>query len=375
MRAVAFFLAALPLFSGIRVGAAHRTITPALNPSKPVYLAGFGQNRVATGIHDELSARCVALQSGNTVVLCGVDLIGLHWDDVLRIRSAVKRQYGKPMDVVIAATHTHQGPDTMGLWGPRPDTSGLDETYNAYVVSRTAEAAIAALRSMKRARVYFTRTHTSDLDAMIRDNRPPVLHDSELVVMHAAGRGGKGIATLINWANHPEALGSKNTEITADFVAAIYRDTETRLGGVTVFVNGAPGGMQTPLGAKIRDPRTNQLAEEATFRKAEVIGNKIADIAVATLDRREAAKIGGLEYRERLVEIPVTKPVGLLELRSGRTLVFQAAMLPDAPLEAPVRPRMTARFKMLIGWYGEVNSVGPEAARLIAETFASLLKN
>jgi hypothetical protein len=83
------------------------TITPDLEKHAPVYLAGFGHNRRATAIHDELYARCLALKPGKTpLVICGVDSIGLQ-----RIRAKVKA------DVIVAALHDHQGPDTMGLWG------------------------------------------------------------------------------------------------------------------------------------------------------------------------------------------------------------------------------------------------------------------
>src|SRR3954471_14928217 len=74
----------------LRVGAAKRTITPDLAKHGPVYMAGFGQNRKATGVHDDLYARCIAFSSGaRPLVFCGVDLIGLFWDDVQKIRRNV----------------------------------------------------------------------------------------------------------------------------------------------------------------------------------------------------------------------------------------------------------------------------------------------
>ncbi|HWC89968.1 MAG TPA: hypothetical protein VG433_09940, partial [Pirellulales bacterium] len=57
------------------VGMAETDITP---PSvRPVWLAGFQQNRRAAGTHDPLMARAVVLKHGaQKLVLVSVDLIG-----------------------------------------------------------------------------------------------------------------------------------------------------------------------------------------------------------------------------------------------------------------------------------------------------------
>ncbi len=116
----ACILVALPAFAEMRAGAAARIITPDLAKFGPVYMAGFGNNRRATAIHDDLYARCLALQPAKTpLVICGVDSIGLFWDDVKRIRETVRTKLGRDADIVVAAMHDHQAPDTMGLWGPK----------------------------------------------------------------------------------------------------------------------------------------------------------------------------------------------------------------------------------------------------------------
>jgi hypothetical protein len=43
----------------LQLGFAKRTITPAIG-AKPVYMAGFDDDRKATGVHDHLWARAVA---------------------------------------------------------------------------------------------------------------------------------------------------------------------------------------------------------------------------------------------------------------------------------------------------------------------------
>src|SRR3954470_4931824 len=144
---------ALTLFSSVgvaelRVGAAKRTITPDLDKHGPVYMAGFGQNRQATRVDDDLYARCIAFSTGGrALVICGVDVIGVFWDDVRKIRAKVDA------DVVVAALHDHEAPDTMGLWGPSEAQTGINEAYVSFLVERTAEAAREAIQSLRPARI------------------------------------------------------------------------------------------------------------------------------------------------------------------------------------------------------------------------------
>ena len=430
-------LCIIPAHAALLAGAAKRTITPDLEKHAPVYLAGFGHNRRATAIHDELYARCLALKPGKTqVVICGVDSIGLFWEDVQRIRQKVKA------DVIVASLHDHQAPDTMGLWGATASQSGINETYNSYIVDRTAEAALEAIQHLEPARIALAATHPPELDAFIHDNRPPDVHDAELIILSLTSASGKPIATLVNWANHPETLGSKNTQITADYSATLYTRLEEKLGGTAVFINGAVGGMQSPLGAKIGNTPDN------SFEKAGLLGTSVADLAIGAIRDARPVKITDYDFFERMVHIPIANkgfdqaaklnlyrgrkpasgdnrtlaPVGVLRLRNHRTPVLEIALIPgelypelsvggvqrypgadfpDAPIEPAIKSLMKAPFKMLFGlandeigyiipkaewdnqapwlqdaakrWYGEVNSVGPEAAPIIVSTIQELL--
>lgn len=424
----------------LKAGAGQRTITPDLDKHGPVYMAGFGHNRRATGVHDDLSARCLALQPGdNPLIVCGIDSIGLFWDDVQKIRTAVRRKFARA-DVIVAALHDHQAPDTMGLWGPSSSQSGINEDYVTFLIQRTAEAAINALEHMQVATLKLAKTHDPELDTFIHDNRPPDVHDSELIMISAVSRDGKPIGTLLNWANHPETLGSKNTEITADYSGYLRAHLEQLLGGTAIFVNGAVGGMQSPLGAKFEN------IPDSSFEKAEHIGKRVAEIAAEAMRSAQTVNVTRHEFRERMVDIPVankgfnqaaladlyhgrkptvqghsTVPIGMVRLLNGKAPVLDIALIPgelypelsvggiqryegadfpEAPSEPPIKQMMKAPFRMLFGladdeigyiipvvewddkapwlqnapkrWYGEVNSVGPEAAPIIARTLQQL---
>ncbi|MGO4885117.1 MAG: hypothetical protein ACLP59_30490 [Bryobacteraceae bacterium] len=444
MRFVLLLACAGSLLAEFRAGAFKTVISPPLQDRPPVYMAGFGHNRVAMTVHDDLYARCLAFTAGaKPLVMCEVDLIGFFLDDVERVRAKVPEA-----DVVVASTHVHEGPDTMGLWGPAVGKSGIDDAYNAFVVDRVAEAAHGAIAALEPATPSLAVVHSAELDSFIDDDRPPVVHDPDLIILSLTGKDGKPIATAVNWANHPETLGSRNTQISADYPGFFYKRLEARLGGMAVLWNGAVGGMQSPLGAKIKDPATGTIAAENSFRKTQVLGERIADLAADAVRAAKPVHIDRIEFAERIITIPVTNrgfemaaqadlykgrkkttadgattaPVGLIRM-SGREPVLAIALVPgemypelsvggveryagadfpDAPIETSIKSMLHAPFKMLIGladdeigyiipkaewdekppylqnakkaWYGEENSVGPDAAARIAAAMQELAR-
>lgn len=437
MRTLAAFALAAPLLAAqFRAGYSARPITPPL--AKPVYLAGFGNNRTATAVHDPLTARCLALsaQASNPTVLCAVDLIGLFHDDVLKIRAAVPQA-----NLIVAATHTHQGPDTMGLWGPAEGVSGIDEAYMNHVVAQTAEAARQAIAGLQPAQAFPAQITPQDVNSYYDDSRPPDLHDPAILSLALRTPAGRPIATLVNWTNHPETLGDKNTLITSDWVHYLRSHLEANNSGPVVYFNGAIGGMQSPLGAKLPAP-------PETFQFAEYVGLYAAKAVLASQKSAKPTPIDSVLFRETRATIPVANqnfvlasqagifkgrkiftpagsevPVGLLRLSGANKPVLEIALIPgemypelsigpaacqpesefpNAQPEPPIKSLMHAPFRLLIGlandeigyilpqcqwdekppftfgatkrWYGEVNSVGPEAGPRIAAAFAQLLK-
>ena len=444
MRFLLLLACAGSLFAEFRAGAFKTIISPPLQDRPPVYMAGFGHNRVAKTVHDDLFARCLAFSAGaKPLVVCEVDLIGFFLDDVERVRAKVP-----DADVVVASTHVHEGPDTMGLWGPDVGTSGIDDGYNSFVVDRIAEAAHGAIAALEPATPALAVVHSAELDTFIDDDRPPVVHDPDLIILSLTGKSGKPIATAVNWANHPETLGSRNKQISADYPGFFYKRLEAKLGGMAVLWNGAVGGMQSPLGAKIKDPATGSIAAENSFRKNEVLGERIADLAADAVRAAQPVRIDRVTFAERIITIPVTNrgfaaaaladlykgrkkttadgatttSVGLIRMSGSQPLLeialvpgemypelsvggverYAGADFPDAPIEPPIKQMLHAPFRMLIGladdeigyiipkaewdekppylqnapkaWYGEENSVGPDAAARIAAAIQQLAK-
>lgn len=296
-------------------GAAKVPITPEVSgrEGEEVWLAGYGPGRAATGIHDDLWARAVVIRAGGaTVAIVAVDLIGLFHPEVIAIRKGIDPSSGVDY-VVVSSTHTHSGPDTIGLWGPSRTRTGVRDEYLGKVREAVIDAVETAASDLQVATLIFAR-HDLDPEGILRDSRKPVVMDPVLSVCEARRRGGGAIATLVNWSCHPEVLDAGNTRITSDFPHALREAVEegmpdrglAGLGGVCLFLPGSIGGLQTPLGVPMRD-RTGGFLPEASFEKARALGERLAAEALLAL-RRDGADVfraGRLRARARTVLVPL----------------------------------------------------------------------
>jgi len=303
----------------IRAGAAKSIITPELEGHK-VYLAGFGHNRLATAVHDPLYVRCLALQDGrNLVVMCAADLIGLFYEDVLTIRAKFRAQAPAGAFLIVACTHVHEGPDTLGLWGPSPLETGVDRSYLDWVENRIAETAVEATRSLQPAHILLARDDHPLLAQLQSVDRPPYVKDPFLYVMQLVRDGDNAaIATLVNWSDHPETLNRKNTEVTADYPGWICRHLEQRFGGVAVVFNAAAGKVST-LGNQVAllDPLTGQVAEDGGWRKPELLGTAIGQLAQQALAHAYKVSPSDLAVRSQVVFSPLANDRFRMALAAG----------------------------------------------------------
>jgi hypothetical protein len=290
----------------LRAGAAESVITPEV-AGKVVYLAGFGHNRTATGVHDDLSVRCLALQvSGKTLVLCAADLIGLFHQDVLAIRERFQSQAPSHSFLIVACTHTHAGPDTLGLWGPTEQKSGVDTAYLEHVKTVIAETALHAVAALRPARMDLSRNEDPMLGELQSVDRPPYVKDPYLFVMRLRAANGETIATLLNFSDHPEVMGRANRAITADYPHWVREYLERDYGGIAIFVSGSIGKVSA-LGEDVvlRDPKTGVAAPEGTWLKAELLGARLAGFAADALKSAESAQPDSIALRAVRVFVPL----------------------------------------------------------------------
>ncbi|PYV18870.1 MAG: hypothetical protein DMG21_03525 [Acidobacteria bacterium] len=324
----------------LRAGAAKAVITPDVKASK-VYMAGFGNNRVATGVHDDLYVRCLALAAGNdNLVMCASDLIGLFYDDVLKVREKVKSAAPGVTAVIVASTHDHEGPDTMGLWGPMPLESGMDENYMNGLDGRIAETAVKAVRAEQPAVLTLGRDDHPLLALLQDDSRPPYVKDPYLFVMKLdSASTDQPISTLVNWSDHPETPGERNTLITADYPHWLCDSVEKRVGGMAVFFNGSIGGLLSTLGDQValEDPESGETARNNTWKKAELVGTTVGELAERALKSGERADVDALLIRRAVFFAPLLndhfRVAGALGVYKGRKPLYTDGQLDSSTSE------------------------------------------
>jgi hypothetical protein len=291
----------------LMVGAAKAIITPTVNEADPyadpVWMGGW-DIRVAVGIHDELYARSVVVRSkGTTIAFVAVDLIGLFYADVQEIRTMVDPSLGID-HVIVAPTHNHEGPDTLGLWGPDPFVSGVDPEYMVFVKEQVVSCIEAAAQAMEEAELEVAHT---TVPGIMANGRDPGLVYPDLIVMRFEHKK-KTIATVLSFAGHPEVLDGApyNYLISADYIAYVYEYIEDRLGGVAVFLNGALGGMITPDVDGVFDGlETPGLPVNRTFEMAEEIGTRLASAAIEALEDAEVCKNTNIVLKKTTIDIPL----------------------------------------------------------------------
>ncbi len=437
----------------LHVGQAEVDISPELG-KRPVYLAGFGKNRKATAIHDPLMARAIVLADGSKkVALVSVDLIGLFLESVERVR----RELAGFDYVLVSSTHNHEGPDTLGLWGPTFFQTGLDPLY-----LRTVEQGIleAVRKAEKRLQVVTAEISQTQVPELLHDGRQPIVLHDDLVVLRFRDAQRKVVGVVVQWNCHPETLNDKNTQASADFVGYTVKALAKKHACPVTYFTGTVGGLMTSLHVSVKNDKGESL-NDGTYEKTERYGillaeacdrgsfgpirlapfhvktssvylplqNKLYDTGwrIGVLDRTAYTQ---LPNETAMKPLPNRKPepgtklwmrteLGYLrfgelevaaipgeiypELVVGKIQdpVDPGADFPNAPREPSIYGNFTKKYRMLIGlandeigyiipkrqWdekapysygrtqsqYGEINSIGPEAAPILCEAFLKLV--
>ena len=148
----------------LRAGAATSNITPPLGTLR----AGSFAPYPTTHVHDELYARCLVLNDGDTMIaLVTVDLVGFHRSVSVEARRLIEEKIGiPPGNVMISATHTHSAGTAMGTTRYTNEQE-LDE-YQAFLATRIADGVQRAKNLLRPAEVAFGK---ADAGETVRSRR------------------------------------------------------------------------------------------------------------------------------------------------------------------------------------------------------------
>lgn len=315
---------AAPPAPELKAGVADVLITPLppgasgapdlFRSSQPLYLDGYYADRPQSGVHDDLHVKALVLDDGQRrIALLSLDLIYLfaQWVDAIKV-GAVGFDAA---NVVVTCTHTHSAPCTIGIFGPQRRAINLD--YVSWVIGRSVQAIGQAAATLRPATLAFGQ---ADLPIAVeqREGRPervmasvahnwhnPGVFDPSVTVMRVRdAKSGANMATLVNFGSHPDALPETSTVVSADWAMYLYRDVSKALGGVTLFINGALGGIE---------PADLSGSEQWVER----MGRTLAKTAIEAAQAAEPAAEPRIRVACARARFPVTTPDILKAVRAG----------------------------------------------------------
>ena len=310
----------------LQVGVARRDITPLLDTYDPwvdadgngkfdprkgdtytdkngngtfdfVWLAGFSNNRPAKGVHDRLWARAIAFRNnGVTVVMVSLDSIGICHEKFIAIRKMIDPSLGID-HLMFSSLHDHEAPDTMGIWSYSILHPRFDWKYLGLVEKACQEAAEEAVRNLQPADTILAQVAAGP-DGFVDDSRSPIVYDNVIRCARFVKQGTDDtIATVVEWGCHPETLGSANSLLTSDF-SGYWRDAVENgvpdpkgvkgLGGMCLYFQGLVGGLMTQLHTTVPHRNGVDKFKEASFEKAQALGENLAILTVNALRGEQA---------------------------------------------------------------------------------------
>lgn len=287
-----------------RAGVAVRVVTP--EPLLPVS-GGVGASRPTSKKEGDLTVRALVFENdGTRLAIVGSDFLGFPSSLGNKVRKGVASI--SPENILIGATHTHSAPDCYGFPDGKGGT-GADLKYLEIVCAKMTEAINEAVTKLQPASL---KIATGDAKGKIAYNYyAPQLYDPRCHVIQAIGQDGKPFATLVNYAVHPEVLGSDQGILSPDLVGPLYDRIHENGGGTAIFINSAQGGMVT---ADCRGPEGKDIR---TWPECLRIGRLLADEALRIVQAAPVQRDPKIICVSRTITFPVESPTLLAVMKSS----------------------------------------------------------
>src|SRR5688572_1896790 len=297
----------------LKVGVGKALITP--DPLLPVS-GGVGPSRPTTAKKGELTARAMVIQRGETkIAVVQLDLLGFPSVLCARIHKQIPRIPAS--NILIGSTHTHSAPDCYGF----PGADGKASANLKYMDFVCNQAAIAVNQALDNLQTAHLKIATGEAKGKIAYNfYAPELYDPRMSVIQAVTPASKTIGTLVNYAIHPEVLGSELGLVSPDLVGPLCDQLEADLGGMGMFINGAQGGMITAdnrLLDKPSDPLKAKWQDARTWEECLRIGQLMASEAQRIVRDADSQIDPGLTCHAKEVVFPVESDLMWAIIRSS----------------------------------------------------------
>ena len=272
--------------TNLMMGFARANITPTTS----VPLAGYGtaENRMSTGVLDDLYVSCIAVSDGSTTALLfSQDLLNTTAVLVPKLRSEICPKLSIPTDnLFVAATATYSGPD---MKSEHESLVGYTEQYMAAFMTCAQDAVadmaptVMTCGTTEIEGLSFIHHYTME-DGTVEDgyygffDRAITGHAAEpdrTMRMVRASREEKPDILILNWQCRPTLNGAKDkTQISADFVGHLRNKVEADTGMHCIYFSGSLGDISP----------TSRIESEQHNLDAKAYGEKVAEYAINALD-------------------------------------------------------------------------------------------
>jgi hypothetical protein len=313
-----------PVRAELSAGIAVRNVTP--DPLLPVS-GGVGPSAPAREKYGDLTVRALVFRDGETkvAIACG-DFLGFPSILGNKVRSLVPGI--PPENILIGATHTHSAPDCYGFPNGQGGTD-YDPKYAEHVCREMAAAIRAADEGAQPVQL---KIATGKAEGKIAYNYyAEQLYDPRCHVIQAIGRDQTAVATLVNYAIHPEVIGSRRGICSPDLIGPLCERIAERGGGTAIYLNSAQGGMVTA------DNRQPGGGEASDWAECQRIGNLLADESLRIVADAPLQASPGLYCTSRGVRFPIDSP-------EMRKLI---AVLPGGREMAPEGDAVTTQLNLI----------------------------
>lgn len=268
-------------------------------------------NKRSLGAHDNLYIHAVYLENDDTkLLLISTDVCTLTEQTTEQIKSAITAQTNLPASqILVAATHTHNGAELFGE-EPFADIS----VQVARVVNGAAQAARTAIDEKFHARIGWGNVELPGVaknrfQARL-ENGNVNLADDRLDFLRIEDADGNYKGIVWHFAAHPTTAMRAEYLSSADYYGAANAMTIERLGGFSVFFNGACGNINPILG-------------ERTFERASDIGQQIASELIANVPQTATQDTASLAISQTNIDVPLTAKRKTLELPDDREEILE----------------------------------------------------
>jgi len=297
-------------------GAATRTINPEKDS---LYLAGGKANRPFIDVHDNLYVKAMVVSNrNNNITMLTFDCIGLLYPQLQAIRSRIKTELPaiNPEHIVMSSTHTHSGPDVVGIWGKDLAHSGVNDKHMQLIVDRAVEAIKEATQARKPVSISFGSGSFGE--DWVKNISEPGELDRSVSIIQLTDLNGKNIAMLTNFACHPTIMDDASTAASSDYVWGYYKYLDSAQGGVNMFLQGAIGGWIQPEGVP------------HTFDQANYYGTSLGKYVFELTKNKNASK--NINFNSVKVDFPLSNPsfqmlskAGIIKRDFGKTVSSEIA--------------------------------------------------